>query len=179
KIQVEFNPAHVQSYRLIGYVNRKLATEDFNNDQKDAGELGVGHTVTALYEIIPVGVQSSFGNTVDDLKYQHKKMEEIVVSDSDELLTVKFRYKAPDGDTSKLIVKTLGSDIENLHPSDNFLFSAAVAEFGMLLRNSEFKANSSYEDVIALAETAKGNDKNGYRKEFIKMVELSMLMAER
>ncbi|MCH7535217.1 MAG: von Willebrand factor type A domain-containing protein, partial [Bacteroidetes bacterium] len=132
KIQVEFNPAFVQSYRLIGYVNRKLAAEDFNDDKKDAGELGAGHTVTALYEIIPVGVKSSFGNDIDPLKYQNEKVVEKKTSGSDELLTVKFRYKEPDGNSSKLIVKSLGSDAMDDNTSENFRFSAAVAQFGML-----------------------------------------------
>ncbi|NQY10915.1 MAG: von Willebrand factor type A domain-containing protein [Flavobacteriales bacterium] len=180
KIQVEFNPTYVKSYRLIGYVNRKLAAEDFNDDTKDAGELGAGHTVTALYEIIPVGVNSSFGGDVDALKYQ---VEETVVApkgtSSNEMLTVKFRYKKPDGNTSKLIVKTLSMTQLSDKTSENFKFSAAVAEFGMLLRDSKFKSNSSYEAVIALAKSSKGIDENGYRAEFIKMVESSMLLAEK
>ncbi|NQY66258.1 MAG: von Willebrand factor type A domain-containing protein [Flavobacteriales bacterium] len=177
KIQVEFNPTQVQSYRLIGYVNRKLAAEDFNDDKKDAGELGAGHTVTALYEIIPTGVKSSFTNDIDPLKYQSNLQQIMAVSNSDELLTVKFRYKEPNEDTSKLLVKTLKSKEVTTKNSENFLFSAAVAQFGMLLRDSEFKGDASYESVLSLANKSKGADKFGYRSEFIKMVESCLLMA--
>lgn len=169
KIQVEFNPAKVQAYRLIGYENRKLNDEDFNDDRKDAGELGAGHTVTALYEVIPVGVESEFIQDVDDLKYQNRANSETI--DSDELLTVKFRYKEPNGSRSKLIATSLkekGLDINN--SSDNFRFSASVAEFGMLVRESEFKQQSSYQNAITLALGAKGKDTEGHRQEFINLV---------
>ncbi|MEN7547880.1 von Willebrand factor type A domain-containing protein [Rapidithrix thailandica] len=172
KIQVEFNPNKVQAYRLIGYENRMLKDEDFNDDKKDAGELGAGHTVTALYEIIPVGVESEFLKKVDDLKYQ--KTEATQVSDSDELLTVKFRYKKPEEDKSRLIVQTLEDKPLSLDKtSDNFRFSAAVAQFGLLLRDSEFKAQASYSNVLQLAQKAKGEDKEGYRAEFIQLVRSS------
>lgn len=169
KIQVEFNPAKVQAYRLIGYENRKLNDEDFNNDRKDAGELGAGHTVTALYEVIPAGVESEFTQDVDDLKYQNRADSKKI--DSDELLTVKFRYKEPNGSRSKLIATTLkdkGLDINK--SSDNFRFSASVAEFGMLVRESEFKQQSSYQNAITLALGAKGKDTEGHRQEFINLV---------
>jgi len=177
KLQIEFNPAKVQGYRLIGYENRMLAKEDFNDDKKDAGELGSGHTVTALYEIIPVGVESDFLKSVDPLKYQ-KETSKNKAASSDEIMTVKFRYKAPDGDVSKLIVHPLKDDkIVLVKTSDNFRFAAAVAEFGMLLRKSEFKADASYDNVLFLAKKAKGEDEEGYRAEFIKMVKSAGWLA--
>ncbi len=178
KLQVEFNPNRVQAYRLIGYENRKLNDEDFNDDKKDAGELGAGHTVTALYEIIPVGVQSEFVKEVDDLKYQTK--ENSAQSDNKELLTVKFRYKEPKEKNSKLITQVLKDKSTALEKtSDNFRFSAAVAEFGMLLRDSEFKGNATYEQVLSLAKGAKGKDNEGYRQEFIQMVDSFKLYTKR
>lgn len=172
KIQIEFNPAKVQAYRLIGYENRVLAAEDFNDDKKDAGELGSGHTVTALYEVIPAGVKSEFTAKVDELKYQQVKNTIPVTSGGDELMTIKLRYKKPDGDVSKLIVHpVIDSHIALANTSDNFRFSAAVASFGMLLRNSEFKQSASFQQVISLAKSAKGTDANGYRQEFINLVQ--------
>ena len=168
KLQVEFNPKKVQAYRLIGYENRLLNDEDFNDDTKDAGELGSGHTVTALYELIPVGVKSEYLKDIDDLKYTDTKVSN---SKTDELLTVKFRYKEPDGDKSKLIVKTLkdtNGDIKKT--STDFQFSAAVALFGQQLRDSEFIKAKSSEDVIQLAEAGRGTDEEGYRAEFIRLV---------
>ncbi len=179
KLQIEFNPAKVQGYRLIGYENRMLAKEDFNDDKKDAGELGSGHTVTALYEVIPVGVNSSFLKKVDSLKYQQNTERLSKSSNTDEILTVKFRYKAPDGDVSKLIVHPVkDKQIPIARTSDNFRFAAAVAQFGMLLRNSEFKSNASYLDVITLARKARGNDDEGYRSEFIRLVESAQMLAK-
>ncbi|MBK9568763.1 MAG: von Willebrand factor type A domain-containing protein [Chitinophagaceae bacterium] len=179
KLQVEFNPAKVQGYSLIGYENRMLAKEDFNNDKKDAGELGSGHTVTALYEVIPVGVNSSFLNDVDPLKYQKEVKPLSKSSHADEILTVKFRYKAPDGDVSKLIEHpVLDKQIAIARTSDNFRFAASVAQFGMLLRNSEFKSNASYSDVLNLARKAKGHDEEGYRSEFVRLVESAQLLAK-
>lgn len=178
KIQVEFNPANVTAYRLIGYENRKLNDEDFNNDRKDAGELGSGHTVTALYEIIPKGVDSYF-KPIDDLKYQHKKPKTEKTAYGDELLTVKFRYKAPDEEASKLIVKTVENTVTALDKtSDNFRWSAAVATYGMLLKDSDYIENGDYQLVKDLAKSAKGKDDNGYRIEFIKLVESSSLLAK-
>jgi Ca-activated chloride channel family protein len=172
KIQIEFNPAKVQAYRLIGYENRVLAAEDFNDDQKDAGELGSGHTVTALYEVIPTGIKSDLITKVDDLKYQSVKNTVPVTSGGNELMTIKLRYKKPDGDVSKLIVHPVNdSHLALANTSDNFRFSAAVASFGMLLRNSEFKQNASFPQVISLAKSAKGADANGYRQEFISLVQ--------
>lgn len=179
KLQIEFNPSKVQGYRLIGYENRMLAKEDFNDDKKDAGELGSGHTVTALYEVIPVGVKSDFLKNVDPLKYRNNDKPLSKTSHTDEIMTVKFRYKAPDGDISKLIEHPLKDDQLSISKtSDNFRFAASVAEFGMLLRNSEFKANASYDNIIKVAKKAKGNDEEGYRSEFIRLVESAQLLAK-
>ena len=179
KLQIEFNPAKVQGYRLIGYENRMLAKEDFNDDKKDAGELGSGHTVTALYEVIPVGVNSNLLKNVDSLKYQKNVAPFSKSSHTDEILTVKFRYKAPDGEVSKLIEHPVkDKQIPIAKTSDNFRFAASVAQFGMLLRNSEFKSYASYTDVISLARKAKGNDEEGYRSEFIRLVESAQLLAK-
>lgn len=170
KIQVEFNPAKVQAYRLIGYENRLLNDEDFKDDTKDAGELGSGHTVTALYEIIPVGVKSKYLKDIDNLKYTKQTNQTF----TDEMLTVKFRYKEPDGEVSRLIVKTVKDENSSIDgASDDLKFSAAVALFGMQLRNSEFINTKNKADVIALAEAGKGKDKDGYRAEFIRLVKSS------
>lgn len=170
KIQIEFNPAKVQSYRLLGYENRMMATEDFNNDVKDAGELGSGHTVTALYEIIPVGVKDDFTKPVDKLKYQAAQ-KELTAGFGNELMNIKLRYKKPTEDVSKLMVHPVSNDeVPLTGSSDNFRFAAAVAEFGMMLRNSAYKQHASYQQVIDLAQSAKGIDENGYRAEFIKLV---------
>lgn len=169
KLQVEFNPARVKAYRLIGYENRLLRSEDFNDDKKDAGELGAGHTVTALYEVIPTGVESEF-NKVDELKYQKNKVT-VTAEDSQEIMTVKFRYKKPEGSVSKLIVHPLLDKNINLNPtSANFRWAAAVAAFGMIVRESEYVKDYNCDDVLALASSARGKDENGYRVEFINMV---------
>lgn len=170
KLQLEFNPANVQAYRLIGYENRLLNKEDFNNDQKDAGELGSGHTVTALYEVIPVGVKNEFDEKVDPLKYQ-KQITPVASTATNEILTVKFRYKQPDGDVSKLITHTILNKTTNWKTaSENFRFAASVAQFGMLLTNSSFKQAASYSSVWKLAKAAIGKDREGYRSEFLKLV---------
>jgi Ca-activated chloride channel family protein len=179
KIQIEFNPAKVQSYRLIGYENRLLASEDFNNDKKDAGELGSGHTVTALYEIIPVGVKDNFTGTVDPLKYQSNERA-IIARGTNEIMTIKLRYKKPDEDVSRLITHPVNDDkITLAGTSDNFRFSAAVAEFGLLLRNSEYKQQSSYMQVESLAKNARGKDDNGYRAEFVRLVQAATSLAKK
>ncbi|MBK7288800.1 MAG: von Willebrand factor type A domain-containing protein [Chitinophagaceae bacterium] len=179
KLQIEFNPAKVQGYRLIGYENRMLAKEDFNDDKKDAGELGSGHTVTAIYEVIPVGVKSSFLKDVDALKYQKDVAPLSKSNHTDEILTVKFRYKAPDGDVSKLIEHPVADkQMAIAKTSDNFRFAAAVAQFGMLLRDSEFKSDASYSSVVEMARKARGNDDEGYRSEFIRLVESAQLLAK-
>ncbi len=178
KLQIEFNPAKVKAYRLIGYENRMLKSEDFNNDKKDAGELGSGHTVTALYEIIPVGVDSEF-STIDNLKYQSHKVEKIS-SGTNELMTIKLRYKKPDEEVSKLIVHTLiDTNVALTKTSNNFRWSASVAAFGMLLRDSEYCKDSSYEKVVEMAQASRGEDKEGYRIEFINMVKSMGLLARK
>ena len=168
KIQVEFNPAKVQAYRLIGYENRMLEAEDFNDDKKDAGELGSGHTVTALYEVIPIGISSDFVKEVDPLKYQ-KEVPNSTEANTREWLTVKFRYKHPDGDSSNLIERTLSGEPGRM--SQNLQWASAVACFGMLLRDSEFKGNLSYRQVESMAKKALGTDEFGYRREFIDLVQ--------
>lgn len=178
KLQIEFNPAKVKAYRLIGYENRMLKNEDFNNDKKDAGDLGSGHTVTALYEIIPAGVDSEFFS-VDDLKYQ-KVIVDPKAQSSTDLMTIKFRYKRPDQDNSKLIVHTLkNSSIPLSKTSDNFRWSASVAAFGMLLRESEYVKDFNYDKVAQLAQGSRGVDKEGYRVEFINMVKSFGSVASR
>jgi Ca-activated chloride channel family protein len=178
KLQIEFNPAKVKAYRLIGYENRMLKNEDFNNDKKDAGELGSGHTVTALYEIIPVGVESEFYK-IDELKYQTTKVNPAAQA-SNEIMTVKFRYKKPDGDVSKLIVHPLvDQQVKFEKTSDDFRWSAAVAAFGMILRESEFVKDFKVGDVEALAKSARGIDKDGYRAEFINLLKTSHALAMR
>lgn len=167
KIQVEFNPEQVAGYRLIGYENRLLDNEDFHNDKIDAGEVGSGHTVTALYEIIPAG--SGKGKEGDGLKYQTASE----TTGSSELLTVSLRYKAPNGDTSKLAEYPVEADSYRAECSENLSFAAAVAEFGMLLRDSENKGTSSYQSVIALAESCIHGESDDYRREFLELVKLA------
>jgi len=177
KIQVEFNPAQVAGYRLIGYENRMLKKEDFNNDKVDAGEIGAGHTVTAFYEIIPVGQPFPDVPAVDALKYQEKK-EEVATSATGEILTLKLRYKEPTGDvSSKLEFPLFAEKLATMDPSRDFRFASAVAGFGMLLRESEFRGNITYEQVLGLAESSIGEDKLGYRAEFIKLVRNAMAIA--
>ena len=169
KFQLEFNPERVKAYRLIGYENRLLNDEDFNDDKKDAGEMGAGHTVTALYELIPAGSEEKIGN-IDPLKYQ-KNATTVKPDPKAELLTVKLRYKEPDGLTSRLFEKPVRGEVLELPAtSEHFRFSAAVAEFGLLLRESEFKAKATIEEVIQLALGSKGKDEEGYRAEFIQLV---------
>lgn len=178
KIQVEFNPSEVQAYRLIGYVNRLLDKEDFNDDTKDAGELGAGHSVTALYEIIPAGIEADVEiPDIDSLKYQsvQKNPEKQF---ADELLNVKLRYKKPDEDESILLSQALKSQDMDEKLSEDLMFSSAVAGFGMLLRDSEYKGSCSYNMVLDMSKAAKGEDENGYRSEFIRLVETAKLLSE-
>ena len=173
KFQIEFNPAKIQSYRLIGYENRLLNDEDFNDDRKDAGEMGSGHNVTALYELVPAGSDEKIPS-VDPLKYQVSK--KISVPDqenfNDEYLTIKLRYKKPDGVTSMLMEKPVRSYVNDLDDaSENLRFAAAVSEFGMILRNSEFKGTSSLEEAAKLARSARGEDEEGYRSEFVRLID--------
>ena len=169
KIQVEFNPAKVGAYRLLGYENRLLNREDFNDDRKDAGEIGAGHTVTALYEIAAPGERLDEPG-VDPLKYQNESTA-TVSRHADELMTVKLRYKQPDGDRSELI--TIPVKDRTAAASDNIGFAAAVAEFGMLLRRSDFLGNATWESARALAVRHRGDDRDGYRAEFIRLLDLA------
>ncbi|MCH5720712.1 YfbK domain-containing protein [Niabella hibiscisoli] len=171
KLQVEFNPAKVQGYRLIGYENRMLAKEDFNDDTKDAGELGSGHTVTALYEIIPAGIEAAELKKVDGLKYQKTQGSVSGFNNSNEVMTVKFRYKKPDGDKSLLLEKILaGTPVSVSNSGENIQLAAGIAQFGMLLRNSEYKGTGGYQLAIDLVNGVKNNDKEGYRKELIQLM---------
>ncbi|MGJ1534644.1 YfbK domain-containing protein [Sphingobacterium multivorum] len=171
KIQVEFNPTYVQAYRLVGYENRLLEAEDFNNDQKMGGDMGVGHVVTALYEIVPVGVESGMVGTVDPLKYQ-QHANQVAGRRKAELATVKFRYKEPGGEKSKLQQKVVGTAVTELNNvSEDFRFVTAVAELGLLLRDSDFKQKANFDQLIVRAKASKGKDEEGYRAEFIRMAE--------
>jgi Ca-activated chloride channel family protein len=169
KFQIEFNPQRVQSYRLIGYENRLLNDEDFNNDKKDAGDMGSGHNVTALYELIPAGSDEAHP-VVDPLRYQKPEVSTVKASDN-EYLNIKIRYKKPDGVTSMLLEKPYTGGVKEFrYASDNLKFAASVSEFGMLLRNSEFKGNATLESAIDLASGARGVDEDGYRAEFIRLM---------
>ncbi len=169
KIQIEFNPKYVQSYRLIGYENRKLRNEDFVNDKIDAGELGIGHTVTAIYEIIPTGVASDFSPKNIPLKYSQNSTQ---TSESDELATVKFRYKKPDEDVSKEIVHPIKKqNTTNSQTSADFKFASAVSWFGLVLRQSNLISNKNLTEIANLAKQGKGKDEEGYRAEFVRLVE--------
>ena len=171
KLQIEFNPSTVKAYRLIGYENRMLKAEEFNDDKKDAGELGAGHSVTAFYEVVPAGSTQMFAS-VDTLKYQAS-----TVTPSDELLTVKFRYKKPTETNSILQTQSLTErELEKKDESETFRFASAVAEFGLLLRDSQFKGKASFESALSRARGAKGVDNNGYRAEFIRMAEQAELL---
>ncbi|GAA3775188.1 vWA domain-containing protein [Flavobacterium ginsengiterrae] len=173
KIQIEFNPKQVQAYRLIGYENRKLRPEDFKNDAIDAGELGSNHTVTALYEIIPAGVKSDYLNVQpDELKYT--KTETSSNNYNSELATIKFRYKKPDGEKSIEMVQTIDNKSVALDKaSDDLKFSSAVAWFGLKLRDSKLIADKSSDEILKLAKQGNSNDSEGYKAEFIRLVETS------
>ena len=175
KLQLEFNPARVAGYRLLGYENRLLRDEDFADDTKDAGELGAGHTVTALYEIIPVGA-SDAGRVrgADSLRYQ--TTPSVVATHGDELLTVKLRYKTPAGEKSRLLEQRVANRV--VVASEDVRFVAAVAAWGMLLRDSEHRGSATFESVLALAEGAVGEDPAGYRREFVDLVRRSEAVAE-
>ncbi len=169
KLQIEFNPQHVSAYRLIGYESRLLNKEDFNDDTKDAAELGAGHTVTALYEIVPVGVENKYGG-VDALKYQKTTKKTAENAISDEWLTVKLRYKAPDSDKSNKMEIALKKNYINKNIDKDFNFAMSVAMFGQMLRKSDFVGTSSYDKVLALARAGIDNDDYGYKMEFIRLV---------
>jgi len=177
KFQLEFNPARVKSYRLIGYENRLLNDEDFNDDKKDAGEMGAGHNVTALYELIPAGSEEKTGS-IDPLKYQENRQSTWTDTKA-ELLTVKLRYKQPDGKTSTLFEEPVqGKILSERSTSKSFRFSAAVAEFGLILRDSKYKEDASIDQIISLAQGGRGNDSEGYRGEFVKLVKTAETLID-
>lgn len=176
KIQIEFNPKAVSSYRLIGYDNRRLAKEDFNDDKKDAGEIGAGHTVTAFYEIVPVGAEET--PAVDPLRYQAQN--DTTAADSGELALVKLRYKPPKEETSKLISRavTVASRRAFTEAPEDIRFAAAVVGFGMLLKKSPYTGRFDWKAVTAAAKGAKGVDDKGYRAEFLRLVEKAELLSD-
>jgi Ca-activated chloride channel homolog len=174
KIQVEFNPREVAAYRLIGYENRLLDHEDFNDDKKDAGEIGAGHSVTALYEIVPAGVPLDAPG-VDPLKYQG--VRETRAAESGELVTVKVRFKDPNGDASHLLSHVLTNRPAAM--TANLGFASAVAEFGMLLRESPFRGTASFESLTARARKFQGDDEQGYRAQFVQLAERAATLRER
>jgi len=174
KIQIEFNPQYVSAYRLIGYENRLLQNEDFSNDTIDAGELGAGHTVTALYEIIPASGSAELDKSDEGLKYS-KVSYESNEKFGDELATMKFRYKEPTGKESKLIEQTIPVNSETV--SKDFEFIQAVVEFGLILRQSKYAGSANYDEILKRAQSAKGDDPFGYRGEFIMLVEKAKLMS--
>jgi Ca-activated chloride channel family protein len=171
KFQLEFNPEKVSSYRLIGYENRLLSDEDFNDDRKDAGEMGAGHNVTALYELIPAG-SDEYIPAVDPLKYQASGETDFRESNyMNEYLTIKIRYKKPEGMKSMLMVKPVRGSVNQINKaSENMRFASAVAEFGMILRNSEFSGDATLESAASLARSARGEDEEGYRSELIRLI---------
>jgi Ca-activated chloride channel homolog len=173
KIQVEFNPARVQAYRLLGYENRLLSREDFNDDRKDAGEIGAGHTVTALYEVVPVGA-TPVATGADSLTYQQVAIRQSARRSS-ELMTVRLRYKEPTGSRSRLLSTAI--EDEGKAASPDLRFASAVAAFSMLLRNAEAKGTATYDLVLALAREARGEDPEGYRAEFITMVDQARMLS--
>src|SRR5690606_36227356 len=178
KLQVELNPAKVKGYRLIGKENWALNDKNFNDEKKNAGNLGDGHSVTALYEFIPASVEDSpYLKNVDDLKYQEIRRKPIVEA-SGEILTLKLRYKTPDGNKSKLMeLPVEDNNLATNKTSDDYRFSAAVAAFGMVLRDSEFKGSSTYASALRLANESKGADEEGYRAEFINLIKASQLIS--
>jgi Ca-activated chloride channel family protein len=162
---------------LVGYEDRLLAKEDFNNDKKDAGDMGSGHTVTAFYEIVPAGVKDDYSQSVDPLKYQ--KTNAVTANNSDEMMTIKFRYKQPGSDQSKMSLVTVADKPESFNStSADFRFASAVAEFGMLLRHSSFKQKSDFDQAISIAKAAKGKDDDGYRSEFVRLAESAKSLAD-
>jgi len=178
KLQIEFNPAKVQAYRLLGYENRMLNKEDFNDDKKDAGDMGSGHTVTAFYEIVPAGIKDDYSVSVDPLKYQ-KNESKPVVNGSPEMMTIKFRYKEPVSSKSQLSQVVVNDTPKDFNvTSADFKFASAVAEVGMLLRDSKFKQKSTFAHAIATARAGKGDDAEGYRSEFIRLAESAKLLSK-
>ena len=178
KLQLEFNPKRLAAYRLIGYENRLLRSEDFNDDRKDAGDIGAGHTVTAFYELAPLG-EAPAAAGIDELKYQQLG-ETTVAAQSDELATLKLRYKEPDGEQSRSLSITIAdSDRSFGEASEDFRFAAAVAAFGLTLRDSPHKGDAQLAEIEQWASAALGPDEHGYRAEFVKLVELAGDLAKR
>jgi Ca-activated chloride channel homolog len=179
KLQVEFNPRKVAAYRLIGYENRLLQAQDFNDDKKDAGDIGAGHSVTALYEVVPVGTAATdVLPKTDALKYQQESKTSLA-AESDELLTLKLRYKLPDQEQSQLLEYVAFDSGASFDRSDSeFQFAAAVASFGMLLRHSEHRGNWSYDNVRKVAQGAVGADQHGFREEFIELVSIAQSLDQ-
>jgi Ca-activated chloride channel family protein len=178
KIQVEFNPARISEYRLVGYENRALRREDFNNDRIDAGELGAGHSVVALYEVTLAGSGSGL---IDPLRYAPKNVKP-AAQNNGELAFVKLRYKAPAGDTSQLLTVPVTDDmrVARLADSDaDFRFSAAVAAFAQQLRGSVYLRDFGYQDTLALARQSRGNDDQGYRSDFLRLVGIAESLDRR
>ncbi|MBZ0098066.1 MAG: VWA domain-containing protein, partial [Taibaiella sp.] len=179
KSQIEFNPAKVQAYRLVGYENRLLNEEDFKDDKKDAGDMGSGHSVTIIYELIPVGFKSGKVRGVTDLKYQNN-VTGVSVPASAELATIKFRYKKPNGKTSMEMAHVVNTGMRNLyHAGVNARFATSVAMFGMLLKDSEHKGEATYDKVLALGKSGKSYDEEGYRAEYLQLVKKAAKMANK
>jgi Ca-activated chloride channel family protein len=174
KIQVEFNPRAVDGYRLIGYENRVMANEDFNDDTKDAGEIGAGHSVTALYEIVPKGERTP-GVSQTALKYQQEPRTTAAAREN-ELMTVAVRFKQPDGQTSDRVSRTVPTAPRPM--TANLGFASAVAEFGMLLRGSAHARGASYSAVIDRARRYSGDDRAGYQAEFVNLAERAAQLAD-
>ena len=173
KLQLEFNPAQVSAYRLLGYESRQLAAKDFNDDKKDAGEMGSGHSMTAFYVLVPAGATNAVAKT-DALKYQ----KQVPVA-TEELLTVKLRYKLPDADTStRMDQPVVAKDITPAEPTESFRFASSVVEFALLMKRSAHKGSASFDAVIKRARAAKGRDDDGWRAEFIRLVETAQLMMK-
>ncbi len=176
KLQIEFNPIHVKGYRLIGYENRVLEYDDFEDDEKDAGDMGSGHVVIAFYEIIPAdseeGIEEQDFEEITELRYTDN-------SYADELMYLAIRYKDPNSDTSELIEYQAYSDDYTLETSETFNFASAVVEFGLLIRDSKYKYQASFDDLIERAEANLGDDEFGYRDEFIEIVESAKRLKSR
>nr|MBA2737764.1 DUF3520 domain-containing protein [Pyrinomonadaceae bacterium] len=176
KIQVEFNPAKVAGYRLIGYENRLLADRDFTDDKKDAGEIGAGHSVTALYEIVPAGEKVEN----DDIELKYSKNESSNTEFNDEMMTVKLRYKEPNANESKLLTMGVLDKNNTINAaSENLRFASAVAEFGLVLRDSRYKGTASFAHINNLAGNSIGEDLKSYRGEFLSLVEKARLLKNR
>ena len=168
KLQLEFNPVQIKAYRLIGYENRRLRDEEFTDDRRDAGDLGAGHSVTALYEVIPAGSDESLPG-VDPLKYQQTSVRPDAAGNN-EVLTVKLRYRPPEGSKSRLLTRVLPKHSDSAEPTQVFRFAAGVAEFGLLLRDSPYKGGADYGRAFEQVRQALGSDEDGRRSEFLSLI---------